>query len=108
MLTIKDRAAKLAKETRDAYSAGQYYSWESVCAMLLRRGYSEVEAEVILRSKYTRWARDASPKMSGPYSANDLKRYLDKMGRSEKKQVASLVLEVYPNGIPVKCPHCGK
>lgn len=59
---IKFDPVVLANRTQDAYS---YYAfgaagWLSCAAMLAKRGYDERQAEAILRSKWTRWARDAS------------------------------------------------
>lgn len=99
------RAKALAEKTEDAYSAGDYRNWSAVCRMLLARGYSEKEAEAILRSKWTRWAGDM-------VSSNDnlptktLADFLDarpKAGRPSMfksdedlaRQVAELVAETF-------------
>ena len=55
---IKERARILAERAKDAYSADRYHSWASVAEALLRRGYTEEQAEAIMRSKWTRWAGD--------------------------------------------------
>lgn len=76
--SLKERAARLAEQTADAYSADAYTSWRACAMLLLKRGYSEREAEAILRSKVTRWAGDASNKRYGQITARDLAAYLDK------------------------------
>lgn len=58
--TMKRRAqaAILAERTKDAYSFNRYGSWQEVARRLLRMGFSEAEAEAVMRSKITRWAAD--------------------------------------------------
>jgi len=70
-------ASRIARKTRDAYSFPDYgiTSWRASCLMLLRRGYSALESEAIMRSKWTRWAADGATGRK-PTSA-DLKRWLD-------------------------------
>lgn len=104
--SVTERAKALAEKTADAYMADGYRHWSAVCALLLRRGYSEIEAEAILRSKWMRWAGDA-------VSSNDnlptktIGDFLDNVGptkmfRSESdraRQVAELVAETFePDG----------
>lgn len=74
---MKDRAEALAQRTKDAYSFDKYsyVSWRACCAMLLRRGFSDEEAEQLMRSRWTRAAADFSCKVSGATSG-DLARYL--------------------------------
>lgn len=71
-------AQALAAKTADAYSAARYASWPACAAYLLRAGFSEREAEAILRSKHTRWAADESRARYGRVSARDLQRYLER------------------------------
>lgn len=66
-------AQALADKTSGAYSANGYRSWSAVAHALLQRGFSEREAEAILRSKWTRWARQRN----GKSQASDLLRFLD-------------------------------
>jgi hypothetical protein len=56
--TLEQRAAALAERTGDAYSYDRYDNWTEVAKALLEAGYSEREAEAIMRSKWTRWAAD--------------------------------------------------
>ena len=64
-MTRSTAAAALATRCADAYSAPAYRSWEAVARALLRDGWTAQEAECIMRSKITRWARDAEPKDYG-------------------------------------------
>jgi hypothetical protein len=80
--------AALVKRSQDAYSARRYASWPTVVEALLRRGYTPIAAETILRSKLARWAVDARSRR-GRASASDLLRYLDRF----PGQVASLFYE---------------
>lgn len=72
------RAVALASRTEDAYAFDRYASWRSVAGVLLQRGYSEAEAEVLLRSKLMRWAADAADKRYGRASGLDLLRCIER------------------------------
>ena len=54
-------ALRLAAKTADAYSADCFGSvrWVEAAKMLLDLGLTEEQAEAVLRSKWTRWCRDA-------------------------------------------------
>jgi hypothetical protein len=73
----KATIAALVDKTCDAYSFDRFASWSACVALLLRRGYSEREAEAILRSKWMRWAGDASDHAYGHITSADLGRFLD-------------------------------
>ena len=75
--TAQAQVEALADRAGDSYSAGDYASWKACGAALLRRGYSDRQAEEILRSKITRWAVDAAGKPEGRATANDLLRFMD-------------------------------
>ena len=68
---------QIAKATSDAYSAGRYRSWAALASMLQKRGYTDAEVNGILRSKWTRWAADASKNPNGKATVGDLERFLD-------------------------------
>jgi len=68
-------ASELATKTSDAYSFHSYRSWRACAKLLLGRGYTPVEAEAILRSKWMRWASDVSN--YHPSTSKDLERFLD-------------------------------
>ena len=55
-------AKDIAERCKDAYSAKAYGSWSAVAGVLLKRGLTPLEAEAVMRSKWTRWARDAAEK----------------------------------------------
>lgn len=74
----------IAEATSDAYSADAYASWPACVKVCLKRGYSLWETEDILRSKITRWARDAyDGPDNGRVPAKALAAYLDRYGREE-------------------------
>ena len=87
---IDTRADELAARTSDAYSFDNYGEkrWRASAAMLLNRGYSDEEAECILRSKWTRWAADAASFRKGwrygHTNSADLARFLDSMDTNER------------------------
>ena len=68
----------LADRTADSYSCDRYASWKACAAALLRRGYTDRQAEEILRSKFTRWAADQSDAADGRATAADLLRFMDR------------------------------
>ena len=73
-------ANELARELVDAYSTPNYRGgWLGCVRMLRRRGYSDVEIETIIRSKWTRWATDMASRPYGRHTSTDLARFLDSM-----------------------------
>lgn len=91
-MTTRGLAIDLSTRTQDAYSVDRYASWVACAALLLRRGYSEREAEAILRSKWMRWASDGSGAPYGKATSGDLARFLDNpKNRCTKAEVAELV-----------------
>jgi hypothetical protein len=69
---------EFAKKLSDAYSTEGYRNgWINCIRMLRKRGYLDCDIESIIRSKITRWARDASNNRYGFHSANDLAKYID-------------------------------
>lgn len=79
------RAKDLATATADAYSADAYRSWAAVAQAVLGfgkaergHGLTEAQTEAVLRSKWTRWARDhwEGPHRYGRYPAEAVIEYL--------------------------------
>lgn len=58
----KEQIAKLADDTSDAYSWDAYgeQQWRSLIKFLAASGFDMEEIEAIVRSKHTRWSRDAA------------------------------------------------
>lgn len=81
---------RLAQSTEDAYSFDRYANWHACAAMLARRGYTYAEAECILRSKWTRWAGDASTAPYGRVTSADLARFIDGMKNSAQHLAAMM------------------
>jgi len=87
----------LAAKTSDAYSADSYTNWTACARLLARLGYDEREAEAILRSKWTRWARDAWDKPGTPTSIA-LRDFLVKYGyHPGHAEVKELVDQTFPS-----------
>lgn len=82
----------LAERTSDAYSHDRYASWKACAAALLRRGYTDQQAEEILRSKFTRWAADRSDAPYGHATASDLLRFMDRSQGSTHSLLAEMGL----------------
>ena len=59
--TRRARAYAIASRCQDAYSANRYANWHEVARTLLALGFTDAEAETVMRSKITRWAADFSP-----------------------------------------------
>jgi hypothetical protein len=79
---LNEVVANIAEATSDAFSADAYRSWPACVKVCLERGYSLWETEDILRSKITRWARDAyDGPDNGRVPAKALAAWLDKRGR---------------------------
>lgn len=78
MITDKD-VKELKERTEGAYSYDSYKNWEAVCRWLLRTGICMDDAEVILLSKWTRWAGDGSNNKYGHCTSMDLKNFMDDM-----------------------------
>lgn len=76
MKAMAARVQVLTKRTSDAYSFDRYASWKACVAALLRHGYTDRQAERILRSRITRWAADASNARCA--TSKDLLRCLDR------------------------------
>ena len=85
----------MARDTSDAYSAYSFNSWVGVVRILAVRGFNVWEAEAILRSKTTRWCRDAYAK-TFPAANNTLSKYLDSNNITPRsKEVNELVMEIF-------------
>jgi len=57
-IDIRDLAKRIAERSNEAYSFNRYADWEECAEDILGLGFSEIETEVILRSKWMRWAAD--------------------------------------------------
>ena len=78
-MRITEKAKVLAEKTSGAYSFDRFKNWEAVIQMCLDLGYSEMETEAIVRSKWTRWACDSDSNRGGRYgyhTSNALKKFL--------------------------------
>ena len=93
-MKISDKAKALAEQTSDAYSADRFASWESVIQSLLNLGYTELETEAIVRSKWTRWAcdHDTGRNRYGRHTSSAMIRFMKDTPQSE---VTALVYETF-------------
>jgi hypothetical protein len=93
--TLTARALVLAERTADAYSWDNYgeKGWLSAARELLRRKYTERQAEAILRSKWTRWAGDMATNRSswryGRTTGADLGRFIDSIEANERVRMVN-------------------
>lgn len=79
------------------YSEGNYRSWPAVAQMLLNRGYSPVEAEAIMRSKWTRWAADQE---MGLATVKTLENFLDDPRNQCTRAAVRELVEYTPSDLP--------
>ena len=86
-MKITKQAKDLASKTSDAYSADRFKNWDAIAQTLLNLGYSELESEAILRSKWTRWAcdMDTSRNRYGYHTSSAMLRFLKGTPYSEVK-----------------------
>ena len=87
------RAQVLARDTGNAYSTFRYRNWPAVAEALLDRGLTEQEAEAVLRSKWMRWAADASPARYGNVPVKAILQFLDGL-KNERQEIEELIHEV--------------
>ena len=80
------QAAAIADRCRDAYSANRYRSWPEVARVLLAMGFTDAEAETVMRSKITRWAADFGGATYGKATAKMVREYItnDEAHRGER------------------------
>ena len=86
-MKITQKAKDLASKTSDAYSCDRFKNWSAVIQALLNLGYSEIETEAIVRSKWTRWACDHDSKRYGQHSSNAMIRFMNGISNSEVSQL---------------------
>lgn len=84
----------LAAQLEGAYSTDRYRNgWAGCVRMLVKRGYTAPQIEAIIRSKWTRWAADASASRYGHATGADLARFLDKDQGATMEAVDQMVAE---------------
>lgn len=96
-------ATRLAERTADSFSFDRYVSWFAVCAFLIRSGYTEREAEAILRSKHMRWAADAATGQGSRYGQcrpKNVADYIALQGATWKREVRTLTDETFSETVP--------
>jgi hypothetical protein len=93
-MRITDKAKTLAYHTSGAYSFDAYKNWDAVIQMCLDLGYSEMETEAIVRSKWTRWAcdHDTGRNRYGRHTSSAMMRFMKDTPQSE---VTKLVYETF-------------
>jgi hypothetical protein len=93
-MKITDKAKALAEKTSDAYSSDRFANWEAVIQCLLNLGYSELETEAIVRSKWARWAcdMDTSRNSYGRHTSSAMLRFMKGTPQSE---VTQLTIETF-------------
>jgi len=75
---MKETIQEFAERISDAYSSDRYNGGFAPCIRALRiRKYDDRQIEAMLRSKWTRWAADASSRTYGHANSADFLRFLD-------------------------------
>lgn len=89
-----------AEELSNSYSTNRYRNgWSGCIRMLRKRGYDDRQIEAIIRSKWTRWAVDASDHDYGRVNSADLARYLDSI-KNLTRELDDLTRETFGELIP--------
>lgn len=97
-MTIKPQAAAIALKCEDAYSSYRYASWAGVAQKRLARGLDAKQVEAIMRSKWTRWAADASNARSGKVPAKAIIDFIDdSRNKINHAKIVSLTQETFGN-----------
>ena len=94
-MKITQQAKALAEKTSDAYSSDRFASWAGVIQSLLNLGYSEIETEAIVRSKWTRWACDHDTSYGGRYGRHTSSAMIRFMKDTPQSEVTALVYETF-------------
>ena len=94
-------AAAVADRCADAYSFDYFGpdEWREAARMMARRGFDVREIEAVLRSKWTRWSRDAEASAFGIGTAQGLADFLDNQ-KDTPKHLRSLVAETFGEDLP--------
>ena len=95
MTTNHTQTVDLGEQTANAYSFNRYANWDAVIVMLRRHGLTDREVEAVLRSKWTRWAADASKARYGRATSRDLERFIETSKGCGWKDVAKLTAETF-------------
>jgi hypothetical protein len=95
--TVSKAAARIAaREASNGYSYDSFgpTQWARLAEMLAKRGLTAPEIKGVLRSKYTRWARDSYGPAKGFYKAQVVIDYLDNpSNRITNARIQDLVTE---------------
>jgi hypothetical protein len=95
----RQRAVAVAERCLDAYMADDYgKSWTACASLLLDRGYTEREAEAIMRSKHMRWADDSQGRGAGKETNSAaFRRYLNAQEKrgNWRKEVEEITRETF-------------
>jgi hypothetical protein len=71
-----ESVAAFAERLSNAYSTERYVGgWSGCIAMMRERGYTDLQVEAVIRSKWTRWAADAAG--TDAATPADLAKFLD-------------------------------
>jgi hypothetical protein len=94
----------LAEKCSDAHSTKRYGGWVPTVTLLREHGYNDHEIEVIVRSKWPRWAADEGEKPNGRASAEELLEYVRKAGPGGARRARRRALFLGLN----RCVNCSE
>ena len=81
-----------AEELADAYSTDSYGDWKSCIRALRKFGCNDNQIEAVIRSKFTRWAKDRSKDPNKKTTSSDLMRYITGF-KEPMREIEELTLE---------------
>jgi len=94
-MKITPQAKALAEQTSGAYSYDRFKNWEAVIQALLNLGYTEMETEAIVRSKWARWACDHDTSFGGRYGYHTSTAMVRFMKGTPQSEINDLVFETF-------------
>ncbi len=95
-MSTKTQATEIATKCADAYSSGTYQNWTTVAQKLLGRGLDARQVEAIMRSKWTRWAADASNARHGHVPAKAILDFIDNpRNKIDHAEIVALTQETF-------------
>jgi hypothetical protein len=99
-MTLMDRADAIARKTQDAYSCERYTEagWRDCTLVCLKHGCSDAETEEVLRSKWVRWATEATGRSWGDCVGTDLERFLKQEAKDSRMTIKAIATRLLATG----------
>ena len=93
--THNTRAREIADRAADSYSRDRYNNWVAVASGLLKMGLDDLQAEAVMRSKWTRWAADEQGRPYGHATHSCVTNFVKRELKRNPKAVINLTTETF-------------